>query len=95
MNMFSSIITTKGGTTVKTFLNNELAQVLMALLIAAIYLVEVIKGIGSDQFIAGALVTVVGYYFGGKNSVQSAQVTADTANQVATTTATGTKTNGA
>ena len=72
MSLLQSHVTTKAGTTVKTFLNNELAQLLLAVLLMAIYMIEIIEKFSQDQFIAGALVTVIGYYFGGKNSTTAA-----------------------
>ena len=80
MSLLQTTRTNKQGVTVKTFINNELAQLILALLLVVVYLIEVIKGLGSDQFLAGALVTVIGYYFGGKASTTAATTTANALN---------------
>jgi len=78
MSLLSHEVNITNGVQVKTFIQSELAQLIIAVLLVAVYLIEVIDRVGNDQFIAGALVAVIGYYFGGKNSVQSATTAANT-----------------
>lgn len=71
MSMFSSVLTTKGGTSLKTFVNNELAQLIIALALIACFMVMVLTGADNTAFVGGALSTLLGYYFGGKNTTNA------------------------
>lgn len=84
MSLLTRITSSKEGVTVKTFVNSELSQLLIALALIAVYLVEINNHVGNDQFIAGALTTLLGYYFGGKASVNAAQTGSDSAINAAT-----------
>lgn len=73
MSLLSRITSNAEGVTVKTFVNSELSQLLIALALIAVYIIEINNHLSNDQFIAGALTTLLGYYFGGKASQSAAQ----------------------
>lgn len=72
MSLLSTVTTDINGVTKSSILNGDLAQLVIALGLLAVYLVELIMRLGQDQFIGGALVAVIAFYFGGKNSNTSA-----------------------
>lgn len=62
----SSSITTNNS---KTILLSEVVQLAIVLMLGVIYLVEILHGKSPDNFISGALVSVVSYYFGARSTV--------------------------
>jgi len=72
MSMIQTVTKDNGITSTKSVVLSEIAQMVVAIGLMAIYVVEIINKVGNSSFIAGALISVVGYYFGGKVSTQSA-----------------------
>lgn len=86
--MLSTTVTTNGSTATTTLLWSELFQLIIALALVAVYIVEIVTGKGDPSFIAGSLVSVVAFYFGGKANTAGAIAATNAINAAPTTTTT-------
>lgn len=72
MSLLHMEVTDDMGNTTSSTTINELAQLVIAVCLIAAFVVMSLKHIGGTDYLGGAIIAIIGYYFGGKNSTTSA-----------------------
>ncbi|HEY1646048.1 MAG TPA: hypothetical protein VGF75_06855 [Candidatus Saccharimonadales bacterium] len=88
MSLLRTETTDVNGNTTSSIVVPEIAQLVIAVALIAAFVVCSIEKIAGTDYLGGAVIAIIGYYFGGKNSTTSANQASSSTLTAATSTPT-------
>jgi len=85
MSLLRTETTDVNGNTTSSIVVPEIAQLVIAVALIAAFVVCSIEKLSGTDYMGGAVIAVIGYYFGGKNSTTSANAASSATLNAATT----------